>query len=101
MKRAATGKHFIENRAKGKDVRTLIQWTALQLFRRHVTNRAHHHTGIRVDAPCWEICLRLITIELCELCQTKIENLRSPVICDKDVVWLQIAMNDPFPVRCC
>jgi hypothetical protein len=100
MKRTSTGKHFVQNCAKRKDVRTLIDWTTHQLFRRHVSNSSHDHARIGIKASCWDVCLRLIAIQLRELRETKVENLYSSVVRDEDVVRFEIAVNDSFFMGC-
>src|SRR5262249_31517601 len=96
----ATGKHLVKNRAEGKDVRTLINRSAFQLFGRHVSDCSHHNTRIRIDAPCWNICLRLIAVGLRQLGETKVENLYAAIISNEDVVGFEIAMDDSLVVRC-
>src|SRR6266496_3656745 len=101
MKSTPPRKHLIENGAKGKDVRTLINCATFQLFGRYVANCSHHHTRIRVDAPCWDICLRLNAIQLSQLCQTKVENLYAAISSNEDVVGFEIAVNNSFVMCGC
>src|SRR6185295_8938693 len=98
MKRASTRKHLVKNCAERKNIRALIDNSTLQLFRRHVTNRTHHHTRIGINASCRYFCLRLMTVQLRELRQTEIENLQATVVGNENIFRFQIAMDDSLLV---
>ena len=98
MKGAPARKHLVENRAKGKDVRTMIDRATLHLFGRHVADRSQYHAWISVDAASWYFSLRLAAVRLCEFRNAEVENLYATIFGDEDVVGLEIAMNDSFLV---
>jgi hypothetical protein len=98
-KSPAPGHHLIQNGAERKHVGTRIDRLAAHLLRRHVAHCAHHHARGRMrgdgDAVLpWSLLGS-------QLCQSKIENLHAPVAADKQVVGLQVAVNDTFVVRRC
>ena len=99
MKGAPARKHLVENRAKGKDVRTMIDRATLHLFGRHVADRSQYHAWISVDAASWYFSLRLAAVRLCEFRNAEVENLYATIFGDEDVVGLEIAMNDSFLMR--
>src|SRR5437016_11854170 len=64
MKGAPARKHLVKNCAEGKDVRTMIDRAAFDLFRRHITNGAHHYTWISLNTASWYFSLRQAAIRL-------------------------------------
>src|SRR5260370_10792687 len=47
FKRPVPGKEFVEHRAQGKNVRTVVDLFSYRLLRRHVCRSANHHAGLR------------------------------------------------------
>ena len=57
VKSAATGEHFVQNRAKREYVGTMVHWPPAYLFGRHVSDSANYHTGISIHASGRNVCL--------------------------------------------
>src|SRR6185503_19735951 len=77
----------------------MIDLLASRLLRRHVTDGAQDRAGIGVLPARGNVSLRLTVVDRCgEFRQTEVEYLQALVICEKDVLRLEIAMNDPFVV---
>src|SRR6266487_5911843 len=93
-KSATARKHLIENGAERKDVRTMIYGLPSQLLRRHVTNCAHHHARVGVDAPRRYLRLRLGINSSRQLRQAKVQNLEPLVFGDKEILLLEVPMKD-------
>src|SRR6266508_2746594 len=61
-KSTLTGKHLVKNRAQRENVRTMIQSLRSDLFRRHVSDRAHYHARICITLECWQVCTNLASV---------------------------------------
>ncbi len=93
--------HLVENRAKGEQVRACIQVFAARLFGRHVGDRADGRTRTRQLFLRQTGCGHSRGTAFGDLSrrflrQSEIENLGLPALSDKDVSWLDIAMDDAF-----
>src|ERR1019366_279215 len=118
FKCAMSCRHFIQYEAKGKQVRSRVQFFATCLFWRHVTRRAHRHAGPAEEgigccrwrnfARCplaiaiTAFGLRLVSFLGCTMSkfgQSKIQNLGLALAGHKNVGWLYITMDDALLVR--
>src|SRR5262249_50067055 len=94
------GDHFIEHRAKGKDVAARVEFFAASLLGRHVSDGADSAAGTgeqqRLFAHRFSIQIDLFALN--ELGEAEIKNFDGPAIGDKNVSGLDIAMDDAFSV---
>src|SRR5216683_4530594 len=81
-----SGHQFVEDHAKGKNVRAAVNWFALHLFRRHVGGRSH------------DVC-RLRCAKLKNLCGTEIGDLDDVVRSQHEVRGFDVAVHDIMLVR--
>ena len=97
----ASGDHFIDHGTEGEDVAARIRLFALELFRRHVLQRADNRSlpgercrnGLHPGSACG--CAHAA---LADLRQAKVQNLRA-VFREHDVARLEIAMSNPGAMR--
>ena len=87
--RRTAGKHLVERDAEGEDVGAMIRVTGM-LFRRHVVRCAHDRIGHGEVAG---VVLPLRPRE------AEVGQLHAAVCCEKDVLGLDVAVNDPLLVR--
>jgi len=93
-KRMSAGKHLVQHHTDGEKIRSRIDGTALQLFRRHVASRPNDEAGHRVgDRALFAIQGRL------EFRQAEVEDLHDAIRPDEGVLRLEISMNDSSRVR--
>ncbi len=82
------GTHHVQHAAQAEQVGTIVHRLPLGLFRRHVHRRARHHPGLGqagvIAGPR----------------QAKVGDLDAldPVL-QKDIGWLDVAVDQPLPVR--
>ena len=74
LKRSFARKHFVDDRAYRKDVGPLVNGESAHLFRRHVSDRAHHHPGGRIS--CQGSCVGRGGLRIDQLGQAEVENLQ-------------------------
>ena len=76
MKRTDTGEHFVKEDAERKNVRAVVRPSSAHLLRRHVADRAKHHTGHRWadvgEVRRFKLSVRLLALNLGE---PKVEEL--------------------------
>ena len=87
--------HFVEHGAEGKNVGARIDNRAAHLLRSHIADGAHHYAGFggrtgEGQARGWGCCRRVRR----HFGEAEIQNLCPAFLSDKNVVGLQIAMND-------
>src|SRR5215472_6251291 len=97
MKGAPSRKHLVKDRAKRKDVGTMIYRAAFDLFRRHIVDGAHDLARIGIHPSRGNAGLWLLAVSGAgQLGQAEIENLQASVVGDKEILWFEIAVHDPF-----
>ncbi len=100
-KGALAGKHLVENRAEGEDVRSDIGRPSPHLFRRHVIERPQHDSRLRAGGGRRRLRERTgFGLQPCQLGESEIEDLEPAVFGDEEVLGLQVPMNDSFVVGC-
>src|SRR5262245_47586308 len=80
---------FVEHHAKGEDVASCVEWFARSLLRRHVCNSADD------DPRTCSANGGFIVAQLCQLGEAKVCKLCITVLGYKNVVGLDIAVQDP------
>ena len=95
-KGAMPGKHFVEDRAKRKDVGAVVGGFPTYLLRGHVPGGSKDQTGAgrRRGGKVRDASVRVWTLD--QLRKPEVEDLRTAVGSHEDVVRLQIAVNDTF-----
>ena len=93
LERAAAGQHLVEDDAEREQVRAAVNGLTTDLFGCHVADRAEHSSWICADDRLGRVALAH------RLGQTEIQNLHLPVTREKQVLGLQIAVDDTFAVR--
>lgn len=94
-KRAASRHHFVENRAEAENVAAMVDGLAPQLLWGHVCDGADHGPVLGDRGQVFDGAL--VFGRSLELGHTEIQNLDAPVMGQKQVLWLEIAMhNEPF-----
>src|ERR1700752_100497 len=83
MKCTLTRKHLVKDRAKGEDVRTMVNYLPSHLLWRHVASCSHYHAWIGIDSPSRNVCLYLAVVGLRELGKTKVQNIEAAVFCNE------------------
>ena len=92
---ASSGEHLVEHAPERKDVGTRVGALPAHLLRRHVADRPDHHTPLGLS----ELCRVVPGLPHWFCREPEVENLYLTVTGDKDVVGLEIAMNDAAIVR--
>ncbi len=78
----------------------MIHGAALDLFGRHVTDGAHDFARISINTTRRNTRLREIGVAGArKLGQTKVENLDATIVCDEQIVRLEIAMDYALLMR--
>lgn len=86
------GEHLVEHRAKREQVGARIDCLTAYLLRRHVAGRAQDRAWVgRCSGGGISACRD-------RLGQAEVENLDLTIREEKDVGWLEIAMDDAFGV---
>src|SRR4029453_3181492 len=106
FERPSAADRFVNDGAKREDVRTSVRRPPIQLFGRHVTQRAGKRAGLcQLGRPKWHDGVHRLDNWFVRFGKTEIEQLRD---CggrwpagsnEKDVAWLEIAMGDAGTVR--
>src|SRR5262245_47038977 len=96
---APAGDHFVKDHAEREDVRAMISLLSSYLLRRHVTDRAHDHARIGEAFLGRRVLVYAAKLLRSEFRQTEIEDLHPPVVRDKQVFRLEVAMDDAFGMR--
>ena len=78
----------------------MVDRESLHLLGRHVASRPHDRSGLRVARGCWRAQLVTRSRGLDSLRQAKVEDLQVAVSRDKEILGLQVPMDDALPVRC-
>ena len=99
FERPAAARHLVEHHAEREDIGAVIDRAPGDLLRRHVGNRAHHHTVARLEQR--RICRPIARphISSRDLGQAEVEHFDSPVRGQHDVGGFQIAMHDALVMR--
>ena len=100
MKRAFSGKHLVEDGAERENVGTRVSRLAAHLLRRHIADCPHDSSSVGSRDLLRGRFAGSIGFRAGELCQTEIENLGAPIVSDKNVFRLEIAMDNAF-LMCC
>ena len=90
------GEHFVEDRAKRKDVGAVVGGFPTYLLRGHVPGGSKDQTGAgrRRGDEVRDASVRVWTLD--QLRKPEVEDLRTALGSHEDVVRLQIAVNDAF-----
>lgn len=99
-KSSRAGEHFVENGAKGKDVRAMVDGLSAHLLRGHVADGAHDHAGLGAAGHGCPGVLGLFRT-LRQLRQAEIENLDAAIAGDEEIFRLEVAMDDGLFVCGC
>jgi len=100
-KSALPGNHFVEHGSERKNVGASIDFLAIGLFRRHISDRAQDRSlfreraAVAVDRFRKSIGFGLVV----QLGEAEIENLHNTLRRDHHIRGLQIAMDNPRGVR--
>src|SRR5215831_7846807 len=93
-------KHFIEHHTKAEDVGSLVDSLSFRLLRRHVADRADHHSRVCLYRDTSRrFSLNADGLPLSELCQTEIQHFHIAVRPQHDVLRFNITMNDAGLMR--
>ena len=96
FERALACDHFVEDRAEAENIGTVVKVVSAHLLGRHIAHRAHDGSRLGWMGHC-RIFARGCPAGL--FCQAEIQNFYPAVFGEKDVVRLQVAVNDAFFVR--
>src|SRR5438270_4803999 len=77
----------------------MIRFVSAHLLRRHVTDRAHHRSGIGDLFPCIDFRADPLVAQWPQLRQTEIQDLHAAIGCYEKIFRLEIAMSDPSFMR--
>jgi hypothetical protein len=101
LERALARHGLVEDAAEREDVRAVVDGLPLHLLRRHVADGSHHDPGARVLAGARRRDARFLVRRspLGQLREPEVEHLREAVPRDHDVARLEVAVDDPRPVR--
>ena len=91
--RTLAGKHLVKNGAETENIAAMIGFLAAHLFRRHVAYGTEHHAGTG-GTTGWSKRLLIADAMLDQLCQAEVQDLHATIFGNKDVLGLQVAMND-------
>jgi hypothetical protein len=97
LKRAPVSEHFIEHHAEAENIRAMIGRSPTHLFRRHIADSSHDGAGIGFSNGLRGIRVRW-SLRL-QFRESEVENLRTAVVRDHDVIGLEIAMDDAGGMR--
>ena len=92
MERTLSAQQFIKNQAEAENIRTVIGFRAAHLLGRHVTHRAHYRTRLGVNRESFGI---LGSGASKRFSQSEVDNLRPALAAQKNILRLQVAMDDP------
>src|SRR5262245_35046457 len=95
------GYHFVQDDAQAPDIRALIDRRAARLLGRHVPSSSQYRAQVGFSECYRSYPFRRSLCEggLGDLCNPKIEHFYIPVRPQHDVLWLDVAMNNPRFVR--
>ena len=100
VERADAREHLVQDRSEREDVRALVRGLALDLLGRHVAERSHDDAGLGRGGGRRQVrLLRALVLVLRQLRETEVEDLDPPVVRQKQVLGLEISMDDPLLVR--
>ena len=100
-KRTTAGQELVQDGAKSKQIRAMINWESTHLLGRHIADGAEHDPRLRrrrrrdhraSGLERWWIVRQLR--------QTEVENLDPTVQGHEHILGFEIAMRDPLLVRC-
>src|SRR3989442_655621 len=78
----------------------MIGFVPAHLLGRHVSDRAHHRSGIGDLFPRIDFRTDTFASLWPQLRQAKVENLHPAISGDEEIFRLEIAMSDPSFMRC-
>ncbi len=90
--RPMAGEHFVQHRAEREDVRAIADRPPLQLFRRHIGDRADDDTKRRRGRGRHRVCGRIRKRQ--HFREAEVEHLGLAAVGDHDVGGLDVAMDD-------
>ena len=90
--------HLVKNRAETEKIGAVVGVLSLHLLRRHVADRTHHHAGLGLRGQGRGVG-RNCALRAGELGQTEVQNLHPTVARDKNILRLQIAVDDSLLMR--
>ena len=77
----------------------MIRRFAPHLLRGHVPDGTHHRAGLGVLVDRLQARVRAAA-QTRLLREAEVEYLHTPLVCHEDVLWLQVAVDDPLLVGC-
>ena len=97
VKRLLSGDELIQDGAEREDVGAMVNIFRAHLLGRHVTDSSHHRASL---GALGKRRFRTRSVfALANLGKAEVQNLHPPLIGEKQVFRLQIAMDDPFFMR--
>src|SRR5438874_1124969 len=91
-------RHSLTHRAETEKIGAVVGVLSLHLLRRHVADRTHHHAGLGLRGQGRGVG-RNRALGAGELGQTEVQNLHPTVARDKNILRLQIAVDDSLLMR--
>ena len=92
-------RHLVDHNSKRPDVRARVHLAPHGLFRRHVTDCAHHDAGARLNLRGLTTGCFGDSASLRHLGQTEVQYLHTPARREHDVGGFDIAVRDAVRVR--
>src|SRR5882762_750855 len=99
MKCLASRQHFVKDHAETEYIGAVIDWSPANLLGRHIACRSHYSAGTRDRFARRVLRTGFITLGSAQLSKPKVEDLHPVVFGNKDVLGLQVAVDDSFFVR--
>src|SRR3982750_326074 len=93
------GQHLVENRAERKNIGAGINRLAQYLLGRHVACRTQHHAWSADVVQRARFGCAILSDRDSQLREAEVEDLRSTVPGDKNVLGLEVAVQNTFGVR--
>jgi hypothetical protein len=92
LESTAACSHLIQNRSKTEDVGAVVARQTARLLGRQVAHRAQQNAGLSLEGQGCALLGRMVATD--QLGQSEIQDLGMPIAGDKDILRLQVAMND-------
>lgn len=98
LERSPPGHHLVQHTAEGKQIAASVDRQAAHLFRRHVAHRAHRRSGVGLGRRV-RTGLGLCTNRQRDPRQAEVEDLHPVIAGQKEVLRLQVSVDDALGVR--